>query len=160
MEVGNASGNAPVPDVADPRRVASPVSGTDFAARDDPVQAVKVELIQGTEQGFGADEADGRRDLAEVARAPCVGVQLDRDTNPDVRRPGQRSTEPCDALGALGEDLTRAYVSTVLAWLNARSSPRSVHRGLAAKGRKGTWMCHVVACITAAVTVSEETEPE
>jgi hypothetical protein len=68
VEVGNAFGNTPISDITDPGRVTSPVPGAALATCDDPVQALKVERVDGTEQRLGADEADGRRHLAQVVR--------------------------------------------------------------------------------------------
>jgi hypothetical protein len=68
VEVGNAFGHTAIPDITDPGRVTSPVPGAALATCDDPVQALKVERVDGTEQRLGADEADGRRHLAQVVR--------------------------------------------------------------------------------------------
>jgi len=90
VEVSNALGHAAVPNVTDPGRVALLVAGTAFAPGDDPVQAVKVERGDGTEQRLGADEADGSRDATQLVRAPCVRVRLD----PDEGQESQTGTPP------------------------------------------------------------------
>src|SRR5215212_2221561 len=105
VEVGDAFSYAPVPYITDPGGIAPPMSSTALTSRDDPVEILEVEFIHRNEEGFGADETDGRRDLAQVVRAPSVVVRLDGDADPDVRWPGQGLSEPGEALGTLGEDL-------------------------------------------------------
>src|SRR5215207_1088850 len=102
VEVRNAFRNTAIPNIADSCRVTSPVAGTALTARDDPVQALKVERVDGTKQLLGADEADGYRHLAQVVRAPRVVVRLHRIPDPDVRRPGPVLAESGEALPALG----------------------------------------------------------
>ena len=49
---------------------------------DHPVQPLEFELIDRSEEGFGTDEADSGRHLAQVVGAPGIGVGLDRDADP------------------------------------------------------------------------------
>jgi hypothetical protein len=105
VEVGNALSDAAVSDIPNPGWVTSPMSRPALTALDDPVETLKVEFVHWPEEGLGADEADGCRDLAQKVCAPCVVVRLDGDTNPDMRRPGQRLTELGEVLRALSEDL-------------------------------------------------------
>jgi hypothetical protein len=53
-----------MPHATDPGRVTLPVSGTALPTGDHQMETPDVEFVDRPEQGFGADEADGRRQLA------------------------------------------------------------------------------------------------
>jgi hypothetical protein len=74
VEVGHSVGNAPVLHIPDPSRVTAPVSRAALTPGDNPVEAIKTELVHRTKQRFGADEADGRRNSTQIVVAPRIVV--------------------------------------------------------------------------------------
>jgi hypothetical protein len=77
VEEGDASRHAAVPDVENSVWVTSTMPRPALAAGDDPVEILQVKPVHGTEQRFGADEADGHRDFPEVVGVPYIRVGLD-----------------------------------------------------------------------------------
>jgi hypothetical protein len=84
VEVGNAFLNASVPHITDPGRITSSVSRSAPAGGDDPMEAIKVQLVHWTEQRFRTDEANDSWDLAQVVRA-LGGLGPVKETERNVR---------------------------------------------------------------------------
>src|SRR5690606_18722818 len=101
-EVRDVVSEAAVAGVPHPLGIARPESSPTLAARNQPVDALEVELIHRAEERLGTDEADGRGNLPQEIGAPGVLVRLDGNPCPDMRWPLQAIGHPSKALGSLG----------------------------------------------------------
>ena len=104
-EERNLSGGASVTKVDQPRFLDWPGTRATLTARDQPVDTGEVNLREGTEERFRADEPHGRTDGAEVVDAEGVAGVLHADAHPDVGWPVQIARDVAQPAGAFGEDL-------------------------------------------------------
>ena len=88
-EEGYAGGVTLVAQIAGPGLGHGAGAGAAFAADDQPVDALQVEVGEGAEQGLGAYEADGGGHGAQVVDAEGVALGLHADAHPHVGRPWQ-----------------------------------------------------------------------
>ena len=83
-EKGDTGIEAPISNIAHPIGIDRPRARAAFAADDDPVDAVEVEVLDWADQRFEREEPDHRVGFSQVADARYLAVVLDRGTEPDV----------------------------------------------------------------------------
>jgi hypothetical protein len=110
VEVRNVVSEAAVAGVPHPLGIAGPKTGPTFAARDQPVDTFKVELIHWTQERLSADEANSGRNLPQEVSAPCILIRFDGNASPYVCGPRQSIGQPCEALRAFSEYLINVPV--------------------------------------------------
>src|SRR5581483_12245530 len=86
-EERDTAGLALITKVAEPGELRRPRAGLALAARDQPLDALEIQLWQAGEKWLRGDEAHRRRHAPQRVDAPHVLRRLDRHAHPDVRRP-------------------------------------------------------------------------